>query len=587
MSESSVGPVNIGVGIDTARYGHHVAFLGEDREEVSKDFSFVESSKGYGYLEDALRQLVKRNGGPVHFHVRIDAAGQYAVNLEAFLRRLDLSMTISVGDPKRNKDYKNAHFPKRKADAVDSRACARFGVIERPKASVEVPAEMRRLREVASALNSQRKHTTRRVNQLHNHLARVFPELATMASNVSAQWVLEVLAKYPSAERIGASRIGSLAALPHVGADRAKQLREVARSSTASLKGSVVEDLVRHAVQEVQHSKQAERALEAVLENAYDELGDGGHRQLLTIPGIGKRTAAALVAKIVSIDRFATPEKLVSYFGVFPEEDTSGVDKHGNPRPSSTGRMSAKGSDLVRGLLWMACQSAIQYNPAIRALYARQRAMGKRGDVALGHCMRKMLHLVFAIWNTQQQFDPQHYPWEAQRDTDNDGSVQLSDEKAAGRTGLSPDSKAVTAATNELATRKLSRANGSVKSTTPATADLGQCQTGPPVNFAHVRNQITMETVLLQLGVLEHLRGHGLQRRGPCPVHGSSGKGGRPFSAHLGKHVFRCLNASCAAQGNVLDLWAAVHGLGLREAAIDLSATFNLSTTPNSKYRSY
>ena len=60
----------------------------------------------------------------------------------------------------------------------------------------------------------------------------------------------------------------------------------------------------------------------------------------------------------------------------------------------------------------MAAQTATLHNPAIRALFRRQKARGKRGDVALGHCMRKLLHLVFAVWKTGRAFDPKHYPWE-------------------------------------------------------------------------------------------------------------------------------------------------------------------------------
>ena len=74
----------------------------------------------------------------------------------------------------------------------------------------------------------------------------------------------------------------------------------------------------------------------------------------MTIPGIGRRTAAALVAKIVSLDRFETPAKLVSYFGGFPEENTSGVTKQNQPIPQGTPHMSPQGNDLVRSLLWMA-----------------------------------------------------------------------------------------------------------------------------------------------------------------------------------------------------------------------------------------
>src|SRR5262249_17433845 len=101
------------------------------------------------------------------------------------------------------------------------------------------------------------------------------------------------------------------------------------------------------------------------------------------------------------------------YFGIFPHEESSGVDPEGRPLPTGTLHMSHKGNDLVRAYLWNAAFSAIQNNPAVRPLYRRLRAKGKRGDVALGHCMRKLLHLVFAVWKTNRPFDQRHFPWDA------------------------------------------------------------------------------------------------------------------------------------------------------------------------------
>src|SRR5439155_15567378 len=132
-----------------------------------------------------------------------------------------------------------------------------------------------------------------------------------------------------------------------------------------------------------------------LLAEAFAALPVSPHVQIVTIPGIGTATAAVLVAKIVAIDRFATPEQFVGYFGVFPEENSSGVDKQGNPLPPGTLRMPRKGNDLARSYLWNAARAAIRFNPAIAALYRRLKAKGQRGDVALGHCMRKLLHLVF------------------------------------------------------------------------------------------------------------------------------------------------------------------------------------------------
>jgi hypothetical protein len=107
----------------------------------------------------------------------------------------------------------------------------------------------------------------------------------------------------------------------------------------------------------------------------------------------------------------------------------------------------------------------------------------------------------------------------------------------------------------------------------------------PKVDFAFLRQQVSMEQVLRQLGLLDTLRGRGLQRRGPCPLHAQAGDTQPTFSAHLGKHVFQCFHADCRAQGNVLDLWAAVHHLPLYEAALHLAATFQLPRNRESTSR--
>src|SRR5262249_19300042 len=105
-------------------------------------------------------------------------------------------------------------------------------------------------------------------------------------------------------------------------------------------------------------------------------------------------------------------DSLVNSFGIFPEEDSSGVDKQGRPRPSGAMIMSRKGNDRARAYLGNAARAAIGCNPAVRALDRRLRANGARGDVATGHCMRKLVHLVFAVGKTNRPFDPGHYPWE-------------------------------------------------------------------------------------------------------------------------------------------------------------------------------
>ena len=47
----------IGVGIDTARYGHRVSFLRPDRQPAAKPLTVLENCAGYQALKERLVQL--------------------------------------------------------------------------------------------------------------------------------------------------------------------------------------------------------------------------------------------------------------------------------------------------------------------------------------------------------------------------------------------------------------------------------------------------------------------------------------------------------------------------------------------------
>src|SRR5207253_10095816 len=142
MTAASSAPLDrIGVGIDTARYGHRVSFLRPDRQPAAKPLTVLESRDGYQALQERLEQLHQQHPH-AQFHIRIDAAGQYAANLERFLRGLALPMTLSIGEPKRNKDYQKAHFPNRTTDDTESQAMARFAIVEPPAATLCMPPQM-------------------------------------------------------------------------------------------------------------------------------------------------------------------------------------------------------------------------------------------------------------------------------------------------------------------------------------------------------------------------------------------------------------------------------------------------------------
>jgi transposase len=586
-------PTAIGVGIDTSRYGHHATFLRADLQPAAEDLDFAESAAGYEQLRRRLENIAQRHAA-VHFHFRLDVAGAYADNLLAFLQRLSWTKTISCGDPQRNKNYRSALYGHKKSDPVESAAVARYALTEKPQAMPTVTPELSVLRQIAGRLEAQTRHCTRVVNQLHHLLARAFPELALLTKDLAAGWVLKLLDRYPTPAKLAATRPASIAAIPYLDHDHIPRLQEYARSSVASLTGPIAEALVRDHVRQVTDAQARQKSLEKLLVDAYQALPFDNH--LNSITGIGDVTAAVLTAKIVDIDRFVDDNHLVGYFGTFPVEAASGVDRDGKRRAPRRWVMCPRGSDLVRRYLYMAALSAGQHNPAVKHVYQRVRA--KHPDhpgIAVGRAMNKLLRLAFAVWKSGKPFDPEHYPWEQPgprtppaSSTATAATAPSNNEQAAGHNPeAEPDQQVVTAACSapQIATAAGTR----LRSTSAAnTSDIHMSQdagaTASPgwIDFAHVRKQLPLERVLDHLHLLAPLRGRGRQRRGPCPVHDSSGKG-RTFSVHLDKNVFQCFDPKCGIKGDVIDLWAAVKTLPLRDAALDLIRTFALEPAPTNR----
>jgi DNA primase len=89
----------------------------------------------------------------------------------------------------------------------------------------------------------------------------------------------------------------------------------------------------------------------------------------------------------------------------------------------------------------------------------------------------------------------------------------------------------------------------------------------PLVDLRQARREIRLGWVLGLLGWQARER-CGAQVRGACPLHGSTSRRSRSFSAHLGRGVWHCFR--CGAAGNALDLWAKATGRGLYQAVLDL-----------------
>jgi transposase len=128
-------------------------------------------------------------------------------------------------------------------------------------------------------------------------------------------------------------------------------------------------------------------------EKKLDELAwaDAGARLLDTIPGVGPRTAEAVVAFLPQPKRFRTRKQVSTYGGLVPRQYQSTDTDH-------RGRITQRGPKTLRKLLVECAGVMLRYNRWARAVYQRLRHGGttqkKQAIVALA---RKLLVRCWAM----------------------------------------------------------------------------------------------------------------------------------------------------------------------------------------------
>lgn len=119
---------------------------------------------------------------------------------------------------------------------------------------------------------------------------------------------------------------------------------------------------------------------------------------LISIDGIGEKTAWAILAYVGDISLFINSRQIASYAGLNPKKSDSGT----SVRKSSLSKM---GSRRLRKSMYMPALVAVRHNPVMRALYEKLLKKGKPKKVALCAVMRKLLVVSYGVLKSGKSFD--------------------------------------------------------------------------------------------------------------------------------------------------------------------------------------
>ena len=364
------------------------------------------------FIEDFLSQHL---GATIYGGV--ESTGGYENNWYNLLWKLQEQFNINVSrvNPYGVKYHKEASLERIDTDKISAKKIAEYLITYPEKVTYNQEDYFAPLRRHWKVLRLLKKQCAQLLNQLESQLYVAQPQLLHYCSDGVSNWLLQVLKKYPTAEKLALAKTKELSIIPFVTKQRAKELIEDAQKSVASTQGASMEMIIKSLAQQILNLRKTINDQVKVMIRSYDfpEI-----KILTSFTGIAEFSAFGLLLEIGTIERFSSVKKLASFFGLHPVYKQSG---------DGTGkmRMSKRGRKEPRWLLFNIAKTAISKNEMIKELYEEYVQRGKSKMSSIGIIMHKILRIVYGMLKNKTMYDP-----ELDKRNRNKKRIKESEEKA-------------------------------------------------------------------------------------------------------------------------------------------------------------
>lgn len=386
----------VSVGIDVAKDKHDCFIQSSEGEVMADVFTISNNMDGFHTLLEKIQACTTPQD---KIRVGLEATGHYSYNLMGFL--LDNGLATYVLNPLRTNLYrKSLSLRKTKTDRVDARTIAAMLLSD---AGLKPYTDTAYHNEELKSLTRYRFDKVKERAKLKSSVSRLvcilFPELEKLVPSLHMASVYALLEEFPGAKQVAEAHLTSLKSLLEKASkgrykqDMALSIRNTARMSIGSRMPAKSLEL-QHTIRLIRELDAEIHEIEAEIETMMDEI----RSPIMTIPGIGCRMGAMILAEAGDLSRFDSPDKLLAYAGMSPSTYQSGQLNNCYPH------MEKRGSRYLRYALFNATKYVCLWDPTFAAYLAKKRAEGKHYNVAISHAAKKLVRLIFAMEKSKQPY---------------------------------------------------------------------------------------------------------------------------------------------------------------------------------------
>ena len=387
------------VGIDVAKDKHDCFIRSSEGEVLADVFSISNNRDGFETLLSRIRSCSSPQD---KIKVGLEATGHYSYNILGFLLENGLH-TYLINPLHTNLYRKSLSLRQTKTDRIDARTIASMLMSDVDLKSYTDTAyhneELKSLTRYRFGKVQDRARLKQSVSRLVNIL---FPELENLVPTLHMASVYALLSEFPGASQIAGSHLTHLKTVLHDASrgrydrDMAVIIRDAARASIGSRMPAKSLEL-QHTIRLIRELDREISDIEAEIDASMETL----QSPITSIPGIGKRMAAMILAEVGDFSRFDSPDKLLAYAGLSPSTYQSG-------KLNATGsyaHMEKRGSRYLRYAIFNATKYVCLWEPTFKAYLAKKRSEGKHYNVAISHAAKKLVRLIFALQRSGQCFN--------------------------------------------------------------------------------------------------------------------------------------------------------------------------------------
>lgn len=236
-------------------------------------------------------------------------------------------------------------------------------------------------------------------NRLQKFIDIAFPEFNKLFDTKYSKTYLKILKDFQSAQNIANTDIRTLRkALLSKGrcvSITAEELKSAAKDSIGH--SHIALDL------EIQQTVEMIEKIDSnlnIVDKKIEEFSLQLNSPILAIPGISHISAMSILSELGDFTQYESAKKIIKLSGTNPYIYESGT--YSMPRT----RLEKKGSKYLRCTLYNIIQTVINNNPVFKDYYDRKISQGKSHRCAQGHCVRKLLRVIYHILTTGCEFDP-------------------------------------------------------------------------------------------------------------------------------------------------------------------------------------